>query len=77
LCLCLCLAAADTHGAHPARSLTRSPQALAVLSKQRWPGNISRFRRVPPTSAMRAPAGEIRLEVIPPAALVDAPRRAE
>ncbi|GGA67271.1 siderophore-interacting protein [Pseudoclavibacter endophyticus] len=49
-----------------------SPDALAALSRQRWPGNVSQLRRVLLTAAMRASTNEIRLEDIPPSVLVDA-----
>jgi transcriptional regulator of acetoin/glycerol metabolism len=59
-------------GGRPVRCL---PDAMAVLSRQRWPGNISQLRRVLLSAAMSSSTGEIGLAEIPATALVDAHAR--
>ncbi|MFV0373334.1 sigma-54-dependent Fis family transcriptional regulator [Microbacterium sp.] len=55
-------------GGHPVRC---SPPALAVLSRQRWPGNVTQLRRVLVTAAVTATGGEVTLDDLPADALVD------
>lgn len=56
-------------------SLRCDPHVLAVLSKQRWPGNISQLRRVLASAAISATNGEIALVDVPVTALLDAQAR--
>ncbi|KDA05461.1 hypothetical protein DC31_16035 [Microbacterium sp. CH12i] len=60
----------------PAHSLLRcSAEVLAVLSRHRWPGNITQLRRVLATSAMSAVGGEITIDSVPVSALAEAGSR--